>query len=622
MLLRFPVWPLAGLIVLLAIASPTRADGQFSSDPAPIVSSDRAGIQRRVLVLYSARQGQPAFAAFDAALEADLTERLGGQIDLYREYLDNGRFPLTDEYVRTFRTFLRDKYRDRPDVIVAVALAAVGFVQQYGEELFPHTPLLFVATSDKTPTYGTSVFSETDWGGSLWLALRLQPAIKRVFVISGASEIDRQSLAGARRQFAPLVGRLAFTYLTGLPIDDLERQIAALPPNSIVYYVSLALDGAQRSFEGMSALDRIAAVANAPIYIQAEANIGRGVIGGHVWSSRPWGLKSSEIIVRLLNGETPGAISPSRVDIYNDQLDWRQLQRWNIDERLIPAGTQILFRDPTVWEKYSRYILGALVLTLLQSSLIGGLLFQRKRRRRIEVSLRESEQRYRVSAEQNQDLSGRLISAQEEERARIARDLHDDVSQRLTGAAMMLSGLQRKIGRPELESEVVQTLITLQEINAALAESVRNMSHDLHPSVLQYVGLQATLRHYCATIEEHHDVKVVLNVSGELESLSSHVAICLFRVAQEGVTNAVRHARARMIRVQLAAQNGDIELEITDDGVGFVADDRTRNGLGRRSIDERARLVGGVVRWHSRPGHGTRLFLSVPLGAMSSPRLQ
>ena len=82
-------------------------------------------------MLYSARQGQPSFAAFDSALESDLNQRLGGQLDLYREYLDNGRFALTDEYLGTFRTYLRDKYRDRPDVVVAVALAAVDFLNQY-----------------------------------------------------------------------------------------------------------------------------------------------------------------------------------------------------------------------------------------------------------------------------------------------------------------------------------------------------------------------------------------------------------------------------------------------------------------------------------------------------------
>jgi hypothetical protein len=116
--------------------------------------------------------------------------------------------------------------------------------------------------------------------------------------------------------------------------------------------------------------------------------------------------------MRLLDGESADAISPSKVEIYSAQLDWRQVQRWNIDQKRIPAGTHILFREPGLWEEYEGYVLGAVALMLLQSALIGGLLVQRRHRRRIEGSLRESERRYRVAAQQNQDLSGRLIKAQ------------------------------------------------------------------------------------------------------------------------------------------------------------------------------------------------------------------
>ncbi len=107
--------------------------------------------------------------------------------------------------------------------------------------------------------------------------------------------------------------------------------------------------------------------------------------------------------------------------------------------------------------------MGAALIVVLQSALIAGLVVQRARRRRTELALRESEQRFRVDAEQNQDLAGRLINAQEAERTRIARDLHDDLSQQLAGLAIMLSGLKRKIGKPDAQPEVDQTVATLQD---------------------------------------------------------------------------------------------------------------------------------------------------------------
>jgi signal transduction histidine kinase len=476
--------------------------------------------------------------------------------------------------------------------------------------MFPATPVLFVGTTDARPKYGTSVFSETDWNGTLKLAVALQPDTRHVYVVAGASEFDRATVSGARRQFAEFEKQLEFTYLVGLPMRDLERTLAALPAHSIIYYVNVSLDGAQRRFEGRSALDRIAASANAPIYIQSEANFGRHVMGGRTWSSRPWGFKSSEIVARLLGGEAPGAIPPSRVEIYSSQLDWRQMQRWKVDERRLPAGTQVLFRDPTIWEEYRIYILGATALMLVQFAFIGGLLVQRTRRRRVESSLRASERRARETADRNQDLAGRLISAQETERTRIARDLHDDLSQQLAAVGIMLGALKRRVLKSVRDPDIDEIVAALQDRTTQLTDTIRTISHELHPSVLDHAGLAATLQRHCADVQAHHPVKVVFSASN-VDALKPDVALCLFRVAQEAMTNALRHARARTIRVQLMATNEIVELRIMDDGVGFVP--ASSSGLGLRSIDERVRFAGGHVTLSSSPGQGTNLLVRIPL---------
>jgi two-component system sensor histidine kinase UhpB len=121
------------------------------------------------------------------------------------------------------------------------------------------------------------------------------------------------------------------------------------------------------------------------------------------------------------------------------------------------------------------------------------------------------------------------------------------------------------------------------------------------------------LKRHCAEVEQHHQVKVVFSAPDDLDAVSPTVALCLFRVTQQALANAVQHARAHTIQVRLAAQNGNIELAIMDDGVGFVPESRSRHGLGLRSIDERVRLVGGTVRLESQPGRGTDLRLLVPL---------
>ena len=228
---------------------------------------------------------------------------------------------------------------------------------------------------------------------------------------------------------------------------------------------------------------------------------------------------------------------------------------------------------------------------------------------------RRTEHALRQSYEQNQDLGGRLINAQEDERARIARDLHDDLSQQLAGVAIIVSGLKRKIGTLSLESEVEQMFATLQERTAAVATAVRNLSHELHPGVLKHAGLTATLRGHCADSERHHQVTVTFNPGGGLDSLDSDVALCLFRVVQEALANALRHARARTICVSVMTTAESVELNVVDDGVGFVASERTRSGLGLRSIHERVRFMQGDVSLDSRPGQGTKVVIRIPIGA-------
>jgi two-component system sensor histidine kinase UhpB len=228
---------------------------------------------------------------------------------------------------------------------------------------------------------------------------------------------------------------------------------------------------------------------------------------------------------------------------------------------------------------------------------------------------RRTEHALRQSYEQYQDLSGRLINAQEDERARIARELHDDLSQQLAAVAIIVSGLRRKVRKRGVDSEVEQTFATLQERTAAAATAVRDLSHELHPSALQHAGLTATLRGRCTDIERHHQVTVTFDPGDGLDSLHSDVALCLFRVVQEALTNVLRHARARTIYVSLMTTAGSVELNVVDDGIGFVASERTRSGLGLRSIHERVRFMQGNVTVDSRPGEGTTVLVRIPIGA-------
>lgn len=215
-----------------------------------------------------------------------------------------------------------------------------------------------------------------------------------------------------------------------------------------------------------------------------------------------------------------------------------------------------------------------------------------------------------ASYQRIQNLAGRLITAQESERARIARHLHDDVNQRLAAISIELSGLRRRFANtPDLLDEVA----ALQELTFSLVDEIRELSHELHPAVLRHVGLVAALQRGCDEFGGQYGIPTRLEVR-EIDGVSHEIALCLYRATQEALRNVARHANARRVEVSLTRARRGVELRIADDGKGFdLQEVRRQAGLGLIDIDERVRLVGGSVSIDTQPGKGTVLIVRVPL---------
>jgi signal transduction histidine kinase len=216
--------------------------------------------------------------------------------------------------------------------------------------------------------------------------------------------------------------------------------------------------------------------------------------------------------------------------------------------------------------------------------------------------------------ELNRNLAGRLIESQEAERARIARDLHDDVCQEIAAISVDVSQLRRQsgdIGSPDVQN----TLLDLQQRAENVAENLRLLSHGLHPSVLHHIGLVAALRAHCAEVERHHQLQVRFVAEGEVEPPNRLVALALYRIAQEALRNATRHAHARHATISLTRFGTDLTLTVSDDGRGFdpVAMRSRGAGLGLVSIEERVRIVKGQLTVESQTGRGTTIAVRVPV---------
>jgi len=223
------------------------------------------------------------------------------------------------------------------------------------------------------------------------------------------------------------------------------------------------------------------------------------------------------------------------------------------------------------------------------------------------------------SAKNIRDLAGRLITAQEEERRRIARELHDGVNQDLAALSIALSAIaDAPPDGPSIDRR--EQVARLQARAMELAEAIRHLSHNLHPGVLQYAGLATALRSHCREFERDHELTVTYHADENLGTIPSDVALCLYRVTQEALTNAARHARAEHVWVSLERQRDELVLLIGDDGCGFDLEaTRARSGLGLISLDERVRLVGGRFAIHTKPQRGTEIHVVVPLPSSEAP---
>ena len=238
-------------------------------------------------------------------------------------------------------------------------------------------------------------------------------------------------------------------------------------------------------------------------------------------------------------------------------------------------------------------------------------------RKNAEDRILASQAALEASHQEVQYLAGRLIGAQEVERARIARDLHDDVSQQLAGVSIAFSGLKQRLGEYHLSEELEQELVELQQQTRRLARNVRQLSHDLHPAVLQHLGLVKGLTSYCGELERAHGVAMTCTAEGDFRNITPDAALCVYRIAQEALRNVIAHAGASGADVKLLQMGDQAQITIADDGRGFDATNRAERdkGLGLVSISERARIIGGTVSVVSGLQQGTRVQATIPMNA-------
>lgn len=243
--------------------------------------------------------------------------------------------------------------------------------------------------------------------------------------------------------------------------------------------------------------------------------------------------------------------------------------------------------------------------------LVGEIFTNAVARKRSDEALQAREQSLRQTRESLRELTAKLLHAQEEERRRIAREMHDDWTQRLAILGIDIAKLEKQLGTPE---RALPLLRTMQGQLVSLSEDVHALSRQLHPAILDDLGLVEALRSECASFSRREGITVAYQPVEVPALMSKDVLLCVYRVAQEALRNVAKHAAVNEARVGLIVTATELVLSVQDEGVGFDPTERTGHpGLGLSSMEERMRLVQGKLSLTSAPGKGTTVEAHVPL---------
>jgi PAS domain S-box-containing protein len=355
------------------------------------IAPNAAAADKKVLFIIDGKS-TGAVAGYGNLISSELTAASKDRIDFYEEYTDFWEFS-GDSYKDLLREFYRQKYHDRKfDLIIAQSPGVLKFLLNYGDELFPTTPIVFGTTEksrfedirDSLKPNITGVLFDMDSAATVDLAARIQPDLRSVVVIAGSAENDSKYLASARTQLQNLDRRVAVVYWAGLPMEEMEKRAAALPADTVILYLTVNRDESGEAFTPAEALVRLVKTSKVPIYVMADRFIGAGTLGGFVVSLNAEARELAQLAGRVLAGEKPADIPVRVADTNRYVFDWRQLRRWGIDDKNLPAGSVLLSKAPTFWEQYKWTVAAITTITILQTVLILGLLIGRRRRRRAE----------------------------------------------------------------------------------------------------------------------------------------------------------------------------------------------------------------------------------------------
>ena len=532
-----------------------------------------AAEHKRVMLLHSFGQDFKPWSEYAKDIRAELKRQSPWPLDIIENSLVTARF--SDENPEApFAEYLSALFANRPlDVIVSIGAPAADFVQRHRRRLFPTTPMVLTAVDQRRVQYSNltgndvAVAVNINYLSAFENILQVLPDTKDVIVVVGSSPIEKFWKEAIGKQAAPLTNRIKLSWTDELPFEELLKQASALPPHTAIFWELMIVDAAGVVHEGNLPLERLHAVANAPIFSYDKSFFGNGIVGGPLLLVADTSRLTATVAVRILKGEKAGDIKVSPVKSSAPRFDWGQMQRWGISEKNLPPGSEILFRDLTVWEQYRAHILAVTAAILIQAALIFWLLYEHWRRQRAEILARNTMSELShvnrlatagqlsasIAHEVNQPLAGIVANAQAAlrwlEKANVGE---------------VREGLKRIVSEGHRASDIITNLRAM--FKSDVQEKALVDINKLVLSVLALVRIDL----------QKHEIKLQTQLDDRIPQVLGN-QVQLQQVISNLVMNAIEsmgssQTRALRIKTELS-QSNTVKVSIEDTGTGVKSSD-------------------------------------------------
>jgi signal transduction histidine kinase len=547
-------WAAAALLILAAL-------GPATAEP------------KRVLLLHSLGRDFAPFADVSGRFREELIRQSGDPVDYYEISLETARFSGAEQE-GPFVDYLHALFAQRRlDLVVPVGAPAARFALRYRAQLFGSAPMLFVAM-DLRSMQGAGVSANDavvayrfDLPGVIDNILRVRPQTVDIAVVTGNSGPDQAWLQELRREFQPLASRVKFVWLDKLSFAELQKVVATLPPWFAIFFTPLQVDVAGVPIEQGRALEGLRAVTSAPIFGSFENLLGRGVVGGPAVSSNELGRRAASVAIRILQGEAPASIETQPLGPGRPVYDWRELRAWNISENVLPPGSDVRFRERTLWDMYRWQIILVATTLLLQATLITVLLFEHRRRRNAEALARR---RMSELAHVNRMATAGELSAS------LAHEIKQPLAAMVTNANAGLRWLARITPNFDEARSAFQRIVADGHRAGQVLGSVRAL-FEKDSDQREQVDLNNVIREVLALLEGElraHRVMVQTDLLDVLPEVSGN-RVQLQQVIVNLVMNAVEamegvENRARLLRLKTEVdKSNQVLIRVEDSGPGI-----------------------------------------------------